>query len=150
MIEEPEVTPGVSTRERFSQHRADPTCATCHDVLDPVGFAFENFDGVGLWRDSDNGVPVDASGEIAVSDVAGPFTGPIDLLSRIAASEDARSCYVGSWLAYGYGLTESDAEACTRQSLQNAFDAAGGNVKQLLVALTQTDTFLHRPLPSNP
>ncbi|MDE0124812.1 MAG: DUF1592 domain-containing protein [Bryobacterales bacterium] len=51
-------------RERITEHREDPACAACHDVIDPVGFAFENFDAVGRWRTHDEGVPVDASGSL--------------------------------------------------------------------------------------
>jgi len=51
-------------RQRMEQHRADPTCASCHAFLDPVGFAFEHFDAVGRWRDRDNFEPIDASGQL--------------------------------------------------------------------------------------
>lgn len=149
MVEEPEVVPGLSTRERFTAHREDPTCATCHDLLDPVGFGLENYDGVGLWRDMDNGVPIDASGELPMSDAAGPFSGPVELAQRMAQSLEAQSCYVGSWLTYAYGRTETTQDACTRASLERAFAEVGGNVKALLLALTQTDAFLYRPLPSS-
>ncbi len=52
-------------RERMEQHRASPTCAGCHKVLDPLGFALENFDGVGAWRSREAGLPIDASGLLA-------------------------------------------------------------------------------------
>ncbi len=49
-------------RERLAQHRADPACASCHNLIDPAGFALENFDAVGRWRELDGGRPVDAAG----------------------------------------------------------------------------------------
>jgi hypothetical protein len=52
----------LSMRERLEQHRADATCASCHAMMDPIGFALENFDAVGRWRESEAGVPVDSSG----------------------------------------------------------------------------------------
>ena len=52
----------LSGRERLEQHRENPVCATCHSQMDPLGFALENFDAIGAWRDSDGGVPIDASG----------------------------------------------------------------------------------------
>ncbi len=52
----------LSMRERVAEHRANPACASCHNMMDPVGFAFENYDAVGRWRTTDNGLPVDASG----------------------------------------------------------------------------------------
>src|SRR5262249_52759384 len=52
----------VSMRERLAQHRADPNCAGCHKLMDPVGFSMENFDAVGRWRNAEDGKPIDASG----------------------------------------------------------------------------------------
>ena len=51
-------------RELMSQHRANPTCAACHRLMDPIGFALENFDAVGAWRTSEPGGPIDASAEL--------------------------------------------------------------------------------------
>ena len=56
------VNSNLSVRERLAEHRANPACASCHDVMDPVGFALENFDAVGRWRETEAGRPVDASG----------------------------------------------------------------------------------------
>jgi hypothetical protein len=53
-------------REQMAQHRANPVCASCHAQMDQLGFALENFDAIGEWRDADaSGVPIDASGELA-------------------------------------------------------------------------------------
>ena len=52
----------LTMREAMIRHRADPVCASCHARMDPIGFAMENFDGVGRWRDHDSGNPIDASG----------------------------------------------------------------------------------------
>jgi len=54
----------LSLRERMEQHRSDPVCAGCHKVMDPIGFALENFDAVGHWRNTDEGSPIDASGTL--------------------------------------------------------------------------------------
>src|SRR5262249_38398821 len=56
------VAASLPIRERMAQHRADPTCAACHDLMDPVGFALENFDAVGRWRERDGDRPVDSAG----------------------------------------------------------------------------------------
>lgn len=52
----------LSMREAMTQHRANPACASCHARMDPIGFAMENFDAIGRWRDSDGGNAIDASG----------------------------------------------------------------------------------------
>ena len=59
----PDGTP-VSVRERLAEHRRNPAGASCHDLLDPPGFALENFDGIGQWRTRDAGDPIDASGKL--------------------------------------------------------------------------------------
>jgi mono/diheme cytochrome c family protein len=59
------VTAPRTLRERMEQHRASPTCAGCHKVLDPLGFALENFDGIGAWRTREAGLAIDASGLLA-------------------------------------------------------------------------------------
>jgi mono/diheme cytochrome c family protein len=52
----------LTMREAMARHRASPACASCHARMDPIGFALENFDGIGRWRDADGGQPIDASG----------------------------------------------------------------------------------------
>jgi hypothetical protein len=54
----------LSLRERMEKHRANPTCAGCHKVMDPIGFALENFDGVGRWRSNEDGARIDATGTL--------------------------------------------------------------------------------------
>lgn len=144
-VKEPPADPTRTTRERFTAHREMEPCKTCHAMLDPIGFGLENFDGVGLWRETENGKPVDASGELPAVDVAGPFNGPAELARKIAGSADARNCFADRWLAFAYGRVLSDADACTRVQLESAFRDSGGNVKALLVAATQTDAFLYLP-----
>ena len=61
-LEENKVDANLSMRDRLAVHRANPACASCHDKMDPVGFALENFDAVGRWREFENGAPIDVSG----------------------------------------------------------------------------------------
>ena len=58
--------PGVQTtmRMRVDQHNDDPVCSGCHQFMDPIGLAFENFDAIGVWRTDENGLPIDPSGQI--------------------------------------------------------------------------------------
>ncbi len=136
--------PGGSTRERYQLHRTSALCAGCHQYMDPIGFGFENYDAVGRWRDLDNGVAVDASGEVVGTDVAGAFLGPRELAERLAGSEDVADCYVGQWFAYGYGRRATPEDMCSRDQLRAAFRAGDHRVKDLVIALTETDAFLYR------
>lgn len=61
-LPEKTISSTLSVRERLAEHRANPACASCHDIMDPVGFPLENFDAVGRWREYENGLSVDASG----------------------------------------------------------------------------------------
>jgi hypothetical protein len=142
-ITPPELSATLTTRQRFEQHSADPSCATCHHLMDPIGLGFERFDGAGMLRDTENGQPIDASGRVDDADVAGPFDGVPDLAGKLAASGQVRDCAARSWFRYGYGRGETAGDACTLQALQQAF-AQGNRIQTLLVAMTATDAFLYR------
>jgi hypothetical protein len=145
-VMEPTPDPTLTMRELFEAHRASATCAGCHTMLDPIGFGLEHYNGVGLWQDTDNNKPIDSTGNIPNKDIAGEFNGAIELGQKLAGSTDAQNCYVGQWMTFAYGHVETPSDACNRASLQTAFSGAKGNVQRLLVALTQTDGFLYRPV----
>ncbi|WP_437331166.1 DUF1592 domain-containing protein [Sorangium sp. So ce381] len=138
-VKPPEPYTGKTARERFSQHSKDPVCATCHQYLDPVGFALENYDAVGLYRTTENDVPIDASGGVPGTDIK--VNGPIELVQGLAQTEAVQNCFATHWAEYGYGLTLRAGDACTKKAVTDAFKASGYNVKQLLIELTQTDAF---------
>jgi len=142
----PDPSPGLTVRDRLAVHRQVEPCATCHRLMDPIGFGFEHFDGAGLWRDQDNELPVDDSGELSTTDVAGTFHGLVELGQKLAQSSDVRNCFVGHWLTYAYGRSEGPQDSCTRSELENVFAQSKGNIQALLLALTKTDAFLYRPV----
>jgi hypothetical protein len=144
MIKPPELSATLTTRQRFTQHSADIACSGCHRLMDPIGLGFESFDGAGLYRASENGQPIDDSGQVNDSDAGGPFTGVAELAAKLAGSDDVRACVAAKWFRYGYGRGETTADACTLQRLQGGFAASGGRIQDLLVALTQSDAFLYR------
>jgi hypothetical protein len=142
-VKVPEGVTGPTARDRFTLHSAQPICASCHQLLDPVGFALENYDPIGQWRDQENNVTIDASGKVPGSGQA--VNGPVELVKGLAATDAAQNCFAQHWLEFGYGKTLDAGDACTQAAINNAFKNSGGNVKQLLVALTQTDAFLYLP-----
>ena len=75
-LEEPTAAKPHTVRELLTQHRADPVCASCHSRIDPLGFALENYDALGVWRNTDAGQAVDASGELPDGT---KFEGPAEL-----------------------------------------------------------------------
>ncbi len=104
-----EGAPPKSTRERLAQHRANAACAGCHSRIDPLGFALENFDVIGRWRDEEGGKPVDNSGELIDGT---KFRGPDELKKALL---DRKDLFIrnlaGKMLGYalGRGLTLTDS-----------------------------------------
>lgn len=143
MITVPEPDPDSTAKERFAQHSEDPACHGCHQLMDPIGFGFEGYDALGRYRTEENGQPIDTSGEIIQSDIDGPFTGALELATKLAGSAQVQSCYRTQWFRYAYGRGELDEDACSLRLLDDAF--ASGDIRELLVALTQTPAFQYRP-----
>ncbi len=137
-------TPTSSTRERVAAHVEDPTCAACHQMLDPIGLGFEHYDAVGAWRDQDGGKPVDATGIVNGVSFTAPFSGVPALAAQLAGSTEVRECITKQWFRFAYGREETALDANVLGSLQAALNASGGNFKELLLSLTQSDAFLYR------
>jgi hypothetical protein len=141
----PETMPGVSTREKFKEHESDPLCAACHSQIDPIGFGFENFDAVGKYRTLDNGVTVDASGELTGTlDADGKFVGVAQLGSKLAGSVDVEECVARQWFRYFLSRYEEDADGCSMKSIVDQFKTSGDSLNSLPASLVQTDAFLYR------
>ncbi|HXS94225.1 MAG TPA: DUF1592 domain-containing protein [Candidatus Limnocylindrales bacterium] len=91
----------LSVRERMEEHRANPTCASCHKLMDPIGFAMENFDPVGVWRTHDSGFPIDPKGQMFDGS---KLDGPVALRNALVGRQDAfLAAFTESLLAYGLG-----------------------------------------------
>ena len=116
LTEEAEVDGSIlSLRERMEAHRSDPVCASCHRVMDPLGFALENFDGIGRWRaTSEAGTPIDASGELADGT---PVDGPVSLRNALLKRpENFVTTVTEKLMTYGLGrgVEYYDASAVRR------------------------------------
>ncbi|MFT3925732.1 MAG: DUF1592 domain-containing protein [Myxococcales bacterium] len=139
---------GVSTRERFAMHTASPACGGCHQLIDGLGFGLEHYDGIGAYRTKDLGVPIDASGEVtSTADIDGAYEGGPELADLLADSAQVRACAPLQWFRYSLGRRETDEDACSLAALQKTFAESDGDLKELVVALTQTDAFLNYRKP---
>jgi len=89
-------------RQRMEQHRANPTCASCHQRMDPIGFGLENFDAIGRWREKDGKFAVDSSGELVSGE---SFTNTVGLLEILAEKKrnDFVKCVIDKMLTYSLG-----------------------------------------------
>lgn len=146
----PQVEEGATARVRFAAHEsAGASCKGCHVTMDPIGFAFEHFDAIGRYREQDNGQALDVTGEISGAPdktLAGPFNGPAELAAKLANSAQVRACVATQFFRFAAGRTDATADVCSLAAMQRAFDAANGNVIDLIVATTQTDAFWYRPV----
>jgi hypothetical protein len=83
---DPKAPKPTTLRQRLELHRVKPVCASCHKIMDPLGFSLENFDMIGKWRDADAGTKIDASGTIVDGT---PLAGPADLRKVLLSRSDA-------------------------------------------------------------
>lgn len=143
----PKVDPAATTRERFAQHTSNPFCKSCHQYIDDVGFGFERFDPIGRLRDSEAGKPIDAKGDM--NDVEGfgkgthaPFSDTRELGRVLAASEAAKACVVRQ--VYRFARGHLDDDVCQVAPIQQRFIEHGGDLRELLVAVTTDPAFVLR------
>lgn len=99
---------GTTLRQQFEEHRANPACAACHKIMDPIGFALEGYDAVGAYRTQENGVAVDTTGQLADGT---PLADARDLAEAIAKDADYAICVAKQALTYAVGRSFSEAEA---------------------------------------
>jgi hypothetical protein len=140
----PQPDPSRTTRQVFAAHSSNPACLACHSKIDPLGFAFENFDPIGKWRDKDNNQLVDASGTITGTDVDGPFAGAVDFVQKLGKSRQARQCFAEQWYEYASGYAVSDAAACGVRAAASDFIGGKGTVRDLIAQFVRSDSFIWR------
>jgi hypothetical protein len=138
----PMASPSQTTRQRFDKHRTDPSCASCHALMDKIGYGFESYDGIGRFRTTENGAPVDDSGEIIGADVAGTFKGAPELVRKLLSSQQVQTCVTTEWFRYAFGRLETEADKCTIDALSKAF-TSGGEMKMsdLVSQIVESDAF---------
>lgn len=143
-VDPPDPDPSLTTRERLAEHRSDPMCGSCHRQIDPLGFAFEHFDGDGRFRPTENGLPIDASGLMVDSDVDGEFDGAVELAEKLTGSEEAQACFASTLFENAQGRASDHRDGCSMDHLLTRFQDSDFDVRELMIAITQTDAFLYR------
>ncbi|MEX2262239.1 MAG: DUF1592 domain-containing protein [Bryobacteraceae bacterium] len=131
-----------SVRERLARHRADPVCASCHSRIDPLGFALENYDVIGRWRDEDGGKPVDNSGELPDGT---KFQGPDGLKAALLERKDLFIHNLTSKMlgyALGRGLTLKDS--CTVDAIVAQLKENDYSARTLIEAIVLSVPFRYR------
>ncbi len=143
MLEPP--GPTQTTRQRYLQHTQDPACAGCHQVMDPIGFGFERYDGFGRRRDSENGVPVDATGSL-LGTAAGTvdFDGLGELAVTLAESPEAQACLVRYWSYFAYGVAAWPEDTCVQANLVEEAARSKFSLRSVLMAIIHAPHFTRR------
>lgn len=152
----PDNVPGIAppdgapktTRQTFEQHATDPVCAGCHQILDPAGFALENYDMLGRWRAEENGIPVDASTELdGLADLGGAIDGGVDLANALAESDAVRACVVRQNLRFALGRGDVAGDQAWLQALGERFGASGHRLRDLYAAIAASPRYQQRLFP---
>lgn len=134
-----------SLREQLAQHRENPTCAACHNLMDPLGFALENFDVLGRWRDKDGEADIDAAAALPSGE---EFSGPDGLRDVLLTRRaDFRRQAARKLLGYALGRSLEDADECTVEKVSAAAEQQDDRVRALVHAVVQSTPFRFKQLP---
>jgi hypothetical protein len=134
-----------TNRQLFEERTSPSLCQTCHKQINGIGYAFEAFDSTGKFRKKDNGIDVDATGELIGTDVDGKYDGAVELSHKLAESHKVEACVVRNLYRYAHGRDEAKTDECKLDGLNEALDKAKGDLRELMVQITTTYEFMHRP-----
>ena len=140
-------TKALTVRQLMAKHRANPTCSSCHAVMDPLGFALENFDATGMWRDKDRyaGTPIDSAGELPDGT---RINGPDDLRKALLRRPGQFvQTFVEALLTYSMGRTREYYDMPTVRRIVRETAAGDYRFSAIIQAVVNTDQFRMRRVP---
>jgi hypothetical protein len=130
-------------RELLERHRADPLCSSCHQRMDPLGLALENFNALGMWRDTEHGQPIDTAGELITGET---FTNLAEL-KKLLVEEHRRDfyrCLTEKLLTYALGRGMEYYDEQTIDTIVERLDVENGRFSVLLAAIIDSAPFQRR------
>lgn len=131
-----------SLRKVMEQHRENALCASCHRRMDPIGFAFENYDAVGAWRDKDGSFAIDPSGVLPDGH---SFQGPSQLKTLLRSQKEGfRRCLTEKMLTYAIGRGLEYYDRCAVDAILEALDKDGDRMTTLVVEVVKSEPFQMR------
>ena len=140
----PEQKPGVTTRKLYEDFTAAPACQVCHTRINGVGFAFENYDATGGYREKDEGQAVDATGALELPSGTIKYKNAIELAKAVAQTPEARDCVARNWMRSLLRREELKLEGGSLKAASKAFADSNYDLRALVVGLTKTKAFTHR------
>jgi hypothetical protein len=142
---ETDIAAGLSQREVLARHRADPACAGCHSLMDPIGLGLENYDAIGRYRTNDGMNAIDSAGTLPSGS---SFTGPKELAALVAADPAFARCIVQKLYTYALGRTPDSTpghlDTETVPALTTRLAAGGYSFSDLVLGIVTSPTFLNR------
>ncbi|MEJ7732460.1 MAG: DUF1592 domain-containing protein [Polyangiaceae bacterium] len=132
---------GATIRETLAEHRANPKCASCHDLLDPAGLGLEELDGIGAWRETEKGKPVDSSGAIPPGK---PFWGAAELARTLADDPRFSECLTSKLYMYAMGRTLEASDKAFLADLGDELPVAGGSLDRAIELIVLSPAFRMR------
>jgi hypothetical protein len=142
----------VTTRDHFESVHGAGTCNSCHQLMDQIGFGFENYDAFGRYRTTENGAPINASGKIVAANATdgtvtfNGLSGPGSLQAYLAQSNEVKSCMVRHWAYYAYGAATWSQDACTYNAIRTEATAASYSLKSVLMGILHAPRFTRRTM----
>ncbi|MFV0445829.1 MAG: DUF1592 domain-containing protein [Planctomycetaceae bacterium] len=134
--------PDLSLRQQLELHRADPTCASCHQVMDEIGFGLENFDAIGRWRTKEGKHPIDAVGVLPSGE---RFNGPRELVQVLGQrQDDVARCVAEKLLTYALGRGLEYYDRCAVEGIVRELQAKEYRFSALVHGIVSSDPFLRR------
>ncbi|HET6282441.1 MAG TPA: DUF1592 domain-containing protein [Polyangia bacterium] len=134
---------GKTTRQRFEDHDMNPCSFACHSVMDKLGYAFENYDGIGRYRTMDNGGTVDARGSVELDGKTVSFNNAIELSKSLAASRNVASCFTTQWFRFAVKRADTDADIASLNAILGNFSRAS-SIADLMVGVAASRSFRYR------
>ena len=134
-----------TARDRLEVHRTEPTCASCHRIMDPLGLALENFDGAGGFRTHENGAPIDAGGSLDGREL----DGAIGLGQALHDHQGTTECLVDKLYRFAVGRDTILEERWLLKDLHQSFEASGYRLQDLARAIALDRSFHAVSMPSN-
>jgi hypothetical protein len=143
----PEITAGVSSRQRITEHTSSPVCAACHSRINPLGFTLDHFDVAGQWREQDEGLPIDAKASIGEVGFGGDIDGARALSEQLAQSPNTQACVAQQLFTFAFGRRPARTDAVLFDAIAQRFETTGFSLKTLVTELATSDDFRARVEP---
>lgn len=140
---EKKLTQGATMRDLMEIHREKPLCASCHERMDPIGLALENFNALGQWRDREDGQPIDSAGRLVTGE---EFSNVMELKTILATSrkQDFYRCLTEKMLTYALGRGVEYYDAPTVNAIVAGLAKESGGLKDLIYAFVESVPFQKR------